>query len=101
MKVYYDEEPKKILYQPLPDGTANVYLRKNISQAERSNFNRGAEEKMMVWTADEKQIKTTLSAADVESQFETLFATADIPEPTLEERVAALEDAVMEAETNG
>lgn len=101
MKVYYDEEPKKILYQPLPDGTANVYLRKNISQAERSNFNRGAEEKMMVWTADEKQIKTTLSAADVEANFDQLFLTADFPVPTLEERVAVLESAIAEVTSNG
>ena len=39
MKVYYDSQPEKILYQPLPDGTANVYLRKNITQAKRSTFN--------------------------------------------------------------
>ena len=39
MKVYYDSKPDAILYQPLPDGTVNVYLRKNIEQAERSTFN--------------------------------------------------------------
>ena len=56
MKVYYDSKPDAILYQPLPDGTANVYLRKNIEQAERSTFNQDKEETQTVWTADEKQI---------------------------------------------
>lgn len=101
MKVYYDTEPEKILYQPLPDGKANVYLRKNITQAERSVFNQDKEEKQTVWTADEKSIQTELSKEDVETNFDQLFLTADFPAPTLEERVAALETAVMEVTANG
>lgn len=96
MKVYYDTEPAKILYQPLPDGTANVYLRKNITQAERSTFNQDQEEKQTVWTADEKNIQTELSKDDVEANFDQLFLTADFPEPALEERMAVLEDAIAE-----
>lgn len=101
MKVYYDTEPAKILYQPLPDGTANVYLRKNIAQAERSTFNQDKEEKQTVWTADEKNIQTTLSKDDVEANFDQLFLTADFPSPTLEERVAVLESAIAEVTSNG
>lgn len=101
MKVYYDSKPEAILYQPLPDGTANVYLRKNITQAERSTFNEDKEEKQVVWTADEKNIQTELSKEDVEANFDQLFMTADFPAPTLEERVAVLEAAVMEVASNG
>lgn len=101
MKVYYDTEPEKILYQPLPDGTANVYLRKNITQAERSIFNQGGEETQTVWTADEKNIQTELSKDDVEANFDQLFLTADFPGPTLEERVAVLESAIAEVTSNG
>lgn len=101
MKVYYDTEPEKILYQPLPNGTANVYLRKNITQAERSTFNQDKEEKQAVWTADEKNIQTELSKEDIEANFDQLFVTADFPAPTLEERVAVLEAAVMEVTANG
>lgn len=101
MKVYYDTKPERILYQPLPDGTANVYLRKNITQAERSTFNRDQEEKQNVWTADEKNIKTELSKDDVEANFDQLFLTADFPVPTLEERVAVLESAIAEVTNNG
>lgn len=96
MKVYYDSKPDAILYQPLPDGTANVYLRKNIAQAERSTFNEDKEEKMTVWTADEKNIRTELSKESVEANFDQLFFTADFPEPALEERVAILENAIAE-----
>ena len=96
MKVYYDTEPAKILYQPLPDGTANVYLRKNIEQAERSTFNQGQEEKMTVWTADEKQVITTMTKDEVTAGFDSLFLSADIPTPTLKERITALEQAIME-----
>ena len=35
MLVYYDEEPKKIKYESLPDGTANVYLRQNVKQVDQ------------------------------------------------------------------
>lgn len=101
MKVYYDTEPAKILYQPLPDGTANVYLRKNITQAERSTFNQDQEEKQTVWTADEKNIQTELSKDDVEANFDQLFLTADFSEPTLEERVSVLESAMAEVTNNG
>ena len=96
MKVYYDSKPDAILYQPLPDGTANVYLRKNIEQAERSTFNEDKEEKMTVWTADEKQIITTMTKDEVTAGFDSLFMSADIPTPTLKERVTALEQAIME-----
>ena len=101
MKVYYDSKPDAILYQPLPDGTANVYLRKNIEQAERSTFNQGQEETQTVWTADEKNVKTKLSKDDVEANFDLLFLTANFPEPTLEERMAVLERAIAEVTSNG
>ena len=96
MKVYYDAKPDAILYQPLPDGTANVYLRKNIEQAERSTFNEGKEEKKTIWTADEKQIVTTQTKDEVTANFDSLYLAADILAPTLEERVTALEQVIME-----
>lgn len=96
MKVYYDNKPETILYQPLPDGTANVYLRKNISQAAQSIFDQGTEQQKTVWIADEKNFVTTKTKDEVAAQFNALYLTADIAEPTLEERVSALEQAVLE-----
>ena len=61
-----------------------------------STFTEGKEEKMTVWTADEKHIITTMTKDEVTASFDQLFLTADFPEPALEERVAVLENAIAE-----
>ena len=94
MTVYYDEEPKKIKYETLPDGAANVYLRQNIKQIDQTRTSTdGNETTVKVWTADEKNIQTTLTDAQVEAQFDTLVLDGDST-PTMAQRIAALEDAV-------
>ena len=94
MLVYYDEEPKKIKYESLPDGTANVYLRQNVKQVDQVQTSTdGTETAVKVWTADEKNIQTTLTEAQVEAQFDKLVLSGDSI-PTLAQRVAALEDAI-------
>ena len=94
MLVYYDSEPEKIKYEALPDGTANVYLRQNIKQIDQTQTNAdGNETTVNVWTADEKNIQTTLTDAQVEAQFDTLVLDGDST-PTMAQRIAALEDAV-------
>lgn len=94
MLVYYDNKPEKVKYEKLPDGTANVYLRQNIKQIDQTQTNAdGNETTVNVWTADEKNIQTTLTEAQVEAQFDTLVLGGDST-PTLAQRVAALEDAI-------
>lgn len=94
MLVYYDEEPQKIKYEVLSDGTASVYLRQNIAQVDQTRTAAdGTETTAKVWTADEKNIKTTLTKEQVETQFNTLILDGDST-PTLTQRVAALEDAI-------
>lgn len=94
MLVYYDSEPEKIKYEALPDGTANVYLRQNIKQVDHTQIGTdGTETTAKVWTADEKNIQTTLTEVQVEAQFDTLILDGDST-PTLTKRVAALEDAI-------
>lgn len=94
MLVYYDNKPEKVKYEKLPDGTANVYLRKNIKQIDRIQTNAdGKETAVKVWTADEKNIQTTLTEAQVEARFDTLILDGDST-PTMNQRIAALEDAV-------
>ena len=94
MLVYYDSEPEKIKYEALPDGTANVYLRQNIKQVDHTQIGTdGTETTAKVWTADEKNIQTTLTEVQVEAQFDTLILDGDRT-PTLTQRVAALEDAI-------
>lgn len=94
MLVYYDSEPEKVKYEALPDGTANVYLRQNIKQVDHTQIGTdGTETTAKVWTADEKNIQTTLTEVQVEAQFDTLILDGDST-PTLTQRVAALEDAI-------
>lgn len=94
MLVYYDSEPEKIKYEALPDGTANVYLRQNIKQVDHTQIGTdGTETAVKVWTADEKNIQTTLTEAQVEARFDTLILDGDST-PTMNQRIAALEDAV-------
>ena len=94
MLVYYDNEPEKVKYEKLPDGTANVYLRQNIKQIDQTQTNAdGNETTVNVWTADEKNIQTTLTEAQVEAQFDTLVLSGD-SRPSMSQRIAALEDAV-------
>ena len=94
MLVYYDNKPEKVKYEKLPDGTANVYLRQNIKQIDQTQTSTdGTETAVKVWTADEKNIQTTLTEAQVEAQFDTLVLSGDSI-PTLAQRVTALEDAI-------
>ena len=96
MQVYYDSEPTKIRYEKLPDGTANVYLRQNIKQVavlDPRTSEDEAEATKMVWTAEEKNLQTTMTEAEVEANFDTLVLDGDSA-PSIGQRIAALEDAV-------
>lgn len=99
MKVYYDAEPEKIKYELLPNGTANVYLRRNIKQEAMVRTAYGGEETHEEWTAEETGFLTTATKEEVEAQFDNLVLSKG-REPTLEERVSALEAAIMETEEN-
>lgn len=96
MQVYYDSEPTKIRYEKLPDGTANVYLRQNIKQVAVLNPRASEDETettKMVWTAEEKNLQTTMTEVEVEANFDTLVLDGDSA-PSIGQRIAALEDAV-------
>ena len=96
MQVYYDSEPTKIRYEKLPNRTANVYLRQNIKQVAVLNPRTSEDETettKMVWTAEEKNLQTTMTEAEVEANFDTLVLDGDSA-PSIGQRIAALEDAV-------
>lgn len=76
-KTYYSTEPEKILYLPQSDGTAEVYLRKNIEQTEDG------------WVADEAQIRTRLTELEILTQFDSYFA--EEIETTIEDLVEAID----------
>lgn len=87
MTAQYDKQPQTILYMPLPDGRADVWLRRDIRQED-------TDEGSKAWAAEERYIRTGLTRAEVEARFDALFdAPEEEPETpkTPEERIEALE----------
>lgn len=97
MKVQFTEKPSEIMYMALPDGGADVWLRKNINQITVEAPNA---EPSQMYEADEVYFRTNESQNYVEEHFDELFngniPVPPIPEITLEERVAATEAAILE-----
>ena len=80
--VHFMSEPARIMYMPLPDGYADVWLRKNIRSETDDDGT----------VADEVYLRTSISRADVESDFDRFFKT----ERTSAQRLDALETAVSD-----
>lgn len=97
---YYTEKPDVITYMKLPNGSADVWLRDNITETTDEEGNTQYE-------CDEVYFRTTLSKSEITADFDTIFendgTTVDedtgeesVDDPTLAERVAALEEALLE-----
>lgn len=85
--VTFDYEPSKIEYIPLPDGSADVWLRQNISRLADDEG----------WSADEVYLRTTMAKEDVEANFDALFGRDELLtdlQSDMETRVSDLEDAM-------
>lgn len=74
------EEPQSILYMPLGNGVADVFLRRNIRQETDED---GAE----IWTAEEAQFRTVKTRDEVVKNFDSYFT----PQLTTEQRIAQLQ----------
>lgn len=84
--VHFMSEPARIMYMPLPDGYADVWLRKNIRSETDDDGTVGG------WVADEVYLHTDKSRADVESDFDSFFATERTSAQRIEELEAAISD---------
>ena len=97
MKAYYNQEPETVSYMPLPDGRADVWLRKNIAETTD-------EEGRPVWEADEVYFRTNLDQGSILAEFDELFLNGGetgsdeepVGKPTVEDRLDAIEAAFME-----
>lgn len=67
----------------LPNGQADVWLRRNIHQEESDEG--------IFWSADEKYIRTGLTLDEVNAQFDALFDAEPETPLTDSERIAQLE----------
>lgn len=83
--VHFPAEPERIMYMPLPDGCADVWLRKNIRSETDEDGTEG-------WVADEVYLHTEKSRDEIARDFDTYFE----PERTAEQRIESLESAVAD-----
>ena len=83
MIVNYDYKPEAVLYMKLPNGLADVWLRRNIQQEECDDC--------VFWSAEEKYIRTGLTLDEVNAQFDALFDAEPETPLTDSERIAQLE----------
>ncbi|MCD7886733.1 MAG: hypothetical protein LUG44_03840 [Clostridiales bacterium] len=70
--VSYSQQPEAIQYMPLPDGSADVWLRRNITQVDG--------EDAWGWEAEETYIHTDLTRDEVAANFDALFNGTYDPE---------------------
>lgn len=97
--VYYSDKPDQIKYMPLHDGRADVWLRKNITEVTETT---DEGESSTAYTADEVYLRTSVSKETIEANFDEYYSEAesessgDTEEITIEERITALEAAMIE-----
>lgn len=88
------DEPNKIL--KIDDGSiSHVWLRKNITKDAEDNGMDGTA--CEFWRADEVSfVCPFIETAEIEKNFDSLFAKYGEDEPNVSERLAAIESAVLE-----
>lgn len=102
MKSYYNKEPEPLQYMPLPDGKADVWIRKNIREAEMTGEEAGEGIIGAAWEADEVYFRTSLDKENILARMDELYENGGEPIPvkpkeaTTEERLDAIEDAISE-----
>lgn len=101
--VTFNEKPETVAFTPLPDGKADIWIRRNIREFAAEEDADGESLTVTKWAADEAYMRSaaTLDAveADIESDIEAAFARAaawkpgdDEEKPLSEgERIALLE----------
>ena len=67
----FTEEPEVMQSFSRPDGTNEIWLRRNIREIEKEDGT--------VWVADEVMIVTALTAEEVMNQFDSYFVPDPVP----------------------
>lgn len=97
MKAIYNQKPDTISYMKLPNGRADVWLRKNIAEITDEEGN-------AAWEADEVYFRTNLDKESIMAAFDELFPNGGeigghnepVCIPTVEDRLDAIEAAILE-----
>ena len=88
-----NERPVSMSYEKLPNGQAFVMIRKNIRSESRTCEDGGEQ---TVYVYDEVQFNTSKDEAYVASHADDLYRMMSGSIPTIEERLNALEKAIIE-----
>ena len=80
-KAYFTQEPGRVWYIPQTDGSAEVWLRRNIEEIET--------EEGTQWRADEVTFTTRLTEEEVLEQADSYFI--EEPETTISDLVEAID----------
>ena len=78
-KACYTERPDGIKYMSLPSGSADVWMRRNISEIT------DPETGNMSYEADEAYMRTPAAEDDISSDFDKWFETASAWQPSISE----------------
>lgn len=89
MMVICNTEPEKIQYMPLPDGRADVWLRKDIHE-DVDDYGG-----ITAWVADEVYFRTNLSKEEVEERFDELYANRGDGSSQADEDEISAEEALQ------
>lgn len=85
--------PSMLEYMQLENGEADVFMRKNITQENKTD-ERGINSTSYIY--QEVQFRTNLSKSYIENNFDDIFRQYSGNIPTIEERINALENAIAE-----
>ena len=97
----FPERPEAITYVPLPDGRADIWLRKNIREFSAVEDEEGETVTVELYAYDEAYMRAAVTLEQIEADFDGCFELAAAwkqvgdaaAQPTEEERIAALERA--------
>lgn len=97
--VIFDERPEEITYAPLPDGKADVWIRRNVREFAAEESEEGEAITVTKWAAEEAYMRTNAPLSAIEADLEGAFNRAlawksgdDAQKPTSsEERLLLLE----------
>ena len=95
----FNERPESLTYSPLPDGKADIWLRKNIREFAADEGEDGESLTVVKWAADEAYMRAAIPLSTIEADIEAAFGMAaawkqgDDEEKSLseDERISLLE----------
>lgn len=72
----FDDRPESLTYSPLPNGKADIWLRRNIREFAAEEGEDGERLNVIKWAADEAYMRTVLPVSAIEADLDAAFEKA-------------------------